>query len=596
MTRNRITHFASLAALLAITMQPHALWALLAATLVTMAWWRSPAEATGGLRLKGVTAATCLLLLIAFSLRWKDTPLPAPLAGRVSSLLASQAVGAVLALASWHAVKRILAGFLPAALLSVDPSQAAGDATWRDRGFTALLAIVLMTLFSRSSPLYPLNIWCDANCFFTMGKGIVHGLVPYRDLYEQKGPLLYFLHAATFMVSNTSFTGVWLLEMACCYAFLRLARRLLAAAGSRSWWMLAAVGTLVAASPCFSYGDSAEELCLPLVAWGLWQGLRLVMGQHGRFAVRMMSVGMAIGAIFWIKYSILGFYVGWTLFFTVHYARRKQWGRLLRMAGALAAGFVLVSVPIVAYFATHNALPHLIEAYFTNNIVHYHTGTDINPGLFYSLTYGAVNAVTESPAFFIVALAAVAAAYSRRGVWFLVALSFAATMVLIYFRYPTYVYYPLPVAVFLPFGLTALWQWTTRLVPLPRWRTAMAATALALVALCSGNVWHMCQPREQLPQYRFAGIIGSGHDTTLLNYGTLDGGFYTVLNQVPQCRFYGTFNLDLPLMTLEQQRFLDRRRATWVVTENEPLRHRHYTIADSARSEDGHWWYLYQRK
>ena len=53
-----------------------------------------------------------------------------------------------------------------------------------------LAAFVMILLCSKSSPLYPMNDWVDVNCFFTVGRGMLHGLVPYRDLYEQKGDLL----------------------------------------------------------------------------------------------------------------------------------------------------------------------------------------------------------------------------------------------------------------------------------------------------------------------------------------------------------------------------------------------------------------------
>ncbi|MDO4877210.1 MAG: hypothetical protein Q3987_07505, partial [Oscillospiraceae bacterium] len=56
-------------------------------------------------------------------------------------------------------------------------------------------ATVTLTVVSTCSPLYPFNPWNDINCFFTVGRGITHGMVPYRDLYEQKGPLIYFLFA-----------------------------------------------------------------------------------------------------------------------------------------------------------------------------------------------------------------------------------------------------------------------------------------------------------------------------------------------------------------------------------------------------------------
>ena len=79
--------------------------------------------------------------------------------------------------------------------------------------YCALLSLLFLAVCSQSSFLYPLNDWYDANDFLTMGKGILHGLVPYRDLYEQKGPLLYGLHALAALVDSNGFFGVYLLEI-----------------------------------------------------------------------------------------------------------------------------------------------------------------------------------------------------------------------------------------------------------------------------------------------------------------------------------------------------------------------------------------------
>ena len=54
---------------------------------------------------------------------------------------------------------------------------------------------------------------------------MLFGVVPYRDLYEQKGPLLYALYALAYPVSHRSFFGVWLMEIAAAYAFLNLSYR-----------------------------------------------------------------------------------------------------------------------------------------------------------------------------------------------------------------------------------------------------------------------------------------------------------------------------------------------------------------------------------
>ena len=80
--------------------------------------------------------------------------------------------------------------------------------------FCCLLAsAALLLLCTQSSPLYPTNTWADANCLLTVGRVMRAGGVLYRDIYEQKGLTLYLLHALAACISDSSFFGVFLLEV-----------------------------------------------------------------------------------------------------------------------------------------------------------------------------------------------------------------------------------------------------------------------------------------------------------------------------------------------------------------------------------------------
>ena len=70
-----------------------------------------------------------------------------------------------------------------------------------------LASAVLLLLCSQCSPLYPINVWGDANCLLTVGRVMRDGGVVYRDIYEQKGPTLYLIHALGACISDTSFFG-----------------------------------------------------------------------------------------------------------------------------------------------------------------------------------------------------------------------------------------------------------------------------------------------------------------------------------------------------------------------------------------------------
>ena len=49
-------------------------------------------------------------------------------------------------------------------------------------GFAFLASFAVLAVCSKNSFLYSMNDWVDVNCFFTVGRGITRGLVPYRDL------------------------------------------------------------------------------------------------------------------------------------------------------------------------------------------------------------------------------------------------------------------------------------------------------------------------------------------------------------------------------------------------------------------------------
>ena len=87
------------------------------------------------------------------------------------------------------------------------------------------IAAIALVLCSKSSPLYVLNDWMDANIFFTMGKSMFRGKVLYRDVFDHKGPVLYFLYGLASLIDYTGFTGVLVVEIIAFALFLHCGLR-----------------------------------------------------------------------------------------------------------------------------------------------------------------------------------------------------------------------------------------------------------------------------------------------------------------------------------------------------------------------------------
>ena len=138
--------------------------------------------------------------------------------------------------------------------------------------YCLLCSIIFLTICSKSSFLYPLNNWDDANSFFTMGKGMANGLIIYKDLFEQKGPLLYLIHAIAYIISNRTFIGVFIFEVISFSIFLYFANKtiLLYFREIHILWASPLMSFIILSSYVFLSGDSAEEFCLPFLAISLY--------------------------------------------------------------------------------------------------------------------------------------------------------------------------------------------------------------------------------------------------------------------------------------------------------------------------------------
>lgn len=420
-------------------------------------------------------------------------------------------------------------------------------------GLTALLclaaAVLLLGLCSMSSPLYPLNIWDDANCLFTVGRAMRAGSVLYRDIYEQKGPLLYVLHALAACISDTNFLGVYLMEVLALtvtlYAAYRLAR--CRASCAVAWTAAVLWGACVLVSRSFSRGDSAEEFCLPF----LMTALSVVCAWHSREAsalppVRMLLCGVLAGAVAAIKYTALGLFVGLCVFEGIVALRERGVRRTLLLAAMFLLGMLAVVLPFLIYFARRGALRDAYTAYIYNNIFLYHGGERTLFGLLADL----VETARGNVLWVLGGLIGVAGAFVRREEPVLERAAYVTMAVCaglaVYLPGQIYPYYPLVLSVIAMQGFCSLAAWLAC-----RLRTLVVlvggcALALALAGWWSPNAFLRGVPLEETAQGRLAAQMEPG--ATLLQYSHLDDGLYLTAGALPQEKYFVLLNVELPEM------------------------------------------------
>ena len=471
--------------------------------------------------------------------------------------------------------------------------------TKKKRSLACLMLFCLLTAFcfqlicSKSSPLYPDNDWVDLHCFSTVARSMLDGKVLYRDIYEQKGPLIYFFHAAASLISNESMIGVFLLTVPFVGLYLFFSALILRLMGAKNGFCACAVVVLAFFThvlSCFAHGGSVEEVSLWLISAALYIILRTIRSQR-LFSMRAcFLLGVMAGITLLSKFTITGFFLGFVLFATVWYIRKKEYKRLLHSALFFLAGVMCVALPVLVYFTIHQALPDFFTAYFYNNLFLY-SGMDQENG-FTSLRIPCILA-----AFVLLSLLWRKFRFPRCGsVFFAVLSSLALLGIGTYWGHP-FLYYDL---IFLPFAVFLA-------VPLIRYapRIHKAVPVFVLVGFLSlscytsNNVYLMHYRKEQMPAHRFAQRIRQEETPTLLNYGFLDGGFYRAAGVLPTNKYFCTLNIPLAQMEAEHESILKEGKVDFIVTRNQPLDFPLYICVDAVSfpfENQMFTYYLYQRK
>ena len=458
-------------------------------------------------------------------------------------------------------------------------------------GWCFLLAALFLGICSKSSPLYPMNDWVDVNCFFTVGRSILQGLVPYADLYEQKGPVLYFLYALAALVSDRSFFGVYLLEVVTFGLFLYWSGKLIGLYLGNTkliYFLTAILAAVIPVSRAFAHGGSCEETSLFLLAYGLYSVTRAMRGKRLLTFREAFLNGIFAAMALYIKFTMMGFYMGLVLFVILWYlSDGLRWKELLFTAGQFLLGMAAVSALVFGYFLIHGAVSDFLQVYFYNNLFLYPQETD---GTKLELIGNCLQATLRNNGSYawLIWGGVIGLLVELRKHWrepLMAVLCFLGLTAGTYWGGRGYSYYGLILTVFTVYGLIAIGKYL-QYMEFPQWlhriscgSRAVFAAALSLctallMAFCletSSNSYLMKVQKEELPPYRFAETISQVEDAKILNYGFLDGGFYYAAGMLPSCEFFCTLNIDAPGMWQTQRECIQNGDVDFVITRKYKL-------------------------
>ena len=252
--------------------------------------------------------------------------------------------------------------------------------------FLGFMALLFVTLFSRSTSFLYLFEGADPSIFKQMGRAVLGGKTMYIDYFDNKGCLLYFIHAFGLWLGGDT---ILLLMQACSLTITLLIWDKMLALYRNANQRLAGLSVALILLLCFyGAGDQSQEWCLPFISYPLLVYFRAYKNQTEIRPIQMLFIGLYFGIITFIQVNNACAFLGFIAWLWIQYLVKKDFKKLFSSILFFLCGWLMVAVPCVLYFyiaAGGNGVYEMVYAMLLSNLEY--LGNHWQPQWFHVVLY-----------------------------------------------------------------------------------------------------------------------------------------------------------------------------------------------------------------
>lgn len=235
--------------------------------------------------------------------------------------------------------------------------------------FTAIAIIFLYLISFSTSSLYPYSGY-DSAYFQLLGKAIISGKLLYVDIFDHKGPFIFFINAIGIGLAGVK--GIFLLQtinltliQVLIYKISRLFRL------SNKSFIILLSSSLIFLSATFDDGNMTEEYSLVPILLCLYLSLKYAFSSENAHPLKYAFIyGCNIAFLFLMRMTNSATICGIVLAIFIVLLIKKEWSNLIKNIIVFIFGFGLIFGATSLYFVLYNAFDDFIYGTFTFNMMY----------------------------------------------------------------------------------------------------------------------------------------------------------------------------------------------------------------------------------
>lgn len=237
-----------------------------------------------------------------------------------------------------------------------------------------LLFIIVVTVFvSNFDELRPFslqNISTDSAVFYYIGKNMTLGKLPYVDMFDHKGIILYFINYIAALIGHNSFIGVWLVNsIAIFFSAYFLFKLSLFITKKRSVSYITVITLFIIY--IFRLGsvdmsNVTEVYALPFISYSMYIFIKYFVDD--KYCDKdIVFLGISFLIVFFLRINMISVWMFFLPAIVINLLIKKNYTDILKCALLFIAGIVIVFIPVLFYFIKTNSLKEMIECYILFN-------------------------------------------------------------------------------------------------------------------------------------------------------------------------------------------------------------------------------------
>lgn len=238
----------------------------------------------------------------------------------------------------------------------------------------SILGILFVFFFSYStSPLYPDYYGGDSAQFLTIGKEWMLGKIPYKELFDHKGPFIFFVDMLGFIITGNKFGIIIIQSIFSIITVNGLFDLAKLRFKSNRYAILVIVISMIIYKRNYIDGNGVEEYCLPFIVVSTYFQMKFLyqkLHQQAPYTAVFYGITFGICAMTRVTNGVMA--GTGVLVISIMLLLKKQYINLIWNALGFLLGFMAVFAPFALYFTWNDCFHDFIYGTFIYNFEYAH--------------------------------------------------------------------------------------------------------------------------------------------------------------------------------------------------------------------------------